>query len=260
MQHEPFKDQEGAPQSQSGRDWGPHSTSPVDDSTGPDVTMPLGVGDLSDESSDPFAGSGSGRKFRSSSLLIVIVLVLAGAGLFSMRKLARATATGGPVTEIEKTIDEFFKNITGGQSNSTSHEQIVVRHEEVLNVLSDDYSEKQIQLSDVYKDPFDLYENTTGRPVPIAAGPNTLESRRTQRKVGIETAGERFRIKSILMGSTPLANVDGTIVRVGDTIQVKEPAATFYVREISADAVRLEAHDEEFDLTIVTMLRLNPVR
>ena len=61
---------------------------------------------------------------------------------------------------------------------------------------------------------------------------------------------ERFTLKSVLMGSTPLANLSDKIVREGESILVQPESVEFRVVSIEPDSVTLFASEPRFELSL----------
>ncbi len=232
-----------------------------------EVTMPLGTGDFSAEPGhDPLAGTQTRKKLSGGSVLIVAVVLIAVGGLFSMRKLAQVTAAAGVDSEIETTIETFLKSLTGQETpeDDSSGDRAGARaNEAALAVLSETYSERQVPLSNVQRNPFIIYQRETVAPLPtedpgLAASQQEQRWRekRKEREQIIRSAGDRLTLKSILGGSNPLAIIDGKIVRVGDTFDIPGGDVAFRIRSISTGMVELVAQVEELNLTVEITLQL----
>lgn len=221
------------------------------------ISMPLGVGDLRDENVDPLAAAGSGRKIRSSSILLVAIVLLAVVGLFSMRFLARVTASGSANSDIEKTIDEFFKSWKGsGSLDGPDGQRLVVKRDNELTVIGGDYTDRQVALSDVQKNPFVETEATTINGAPDTGAGTTFEKRRALQQKAIESAAAELILKSVIMGSTPLANLDGRIVRLDETFRVEDKGVSFHVTEITPDSITLVSDVPDLELSVTSKLMM----
>jgi hypothetical protein len=229
-----------------------------------DVTMPLGTGDIGDETAlDPLAGARNNRKIGGGGLLIVAVVVVAVAGLFSMRTLTKATAWDSFDSETEKIIEGFLNSVQkdGETPEDGADLKAAMKDERVLAVLSEPYTKRQVALQDVQKNPFILDQTVPVTPPnlnpsdPDPARKQWLE-RREQRRTQLEQVGEDLKLTSVMDGSVPLAVIEGRIVRVGDTFTVAPVEATFRVTAISAHAVKLVAEAPEYELKVPVKLVL----
>lgn len=205
---------------------------------------------------DVLAKEGSAKKRRTGALVLILVVGLALGGLFAMHTLAKVSAAGGGDTDTEMTIENFLRTVSGDASSNpgTSGGDLVNKHRSVLDVLHDDYTSQQVALSDVQRNPFVLVQPRVTPDMP----PETtgLETKQAERKAEIENAAGHLRLKSIIMGSNPLANVNGRFVRLDEMIAVQNKGIAFRVANISSDTITLVAEDTDLELTVVTVLYL----
>lgn len=220
-----------------------------------ETTMPLGVGDLNEDAGfDVLASTGRRRKLSSGSLVLIAVVVCAVGGLFSMRFLAHATAAMSSETEFEKVIDDFFGDKKSDKKDKKGNE---APDEAALEVLNETYTEHQVPLANVVKNPFIVFAPAVD-PVAPAEDENDRLTAERQRKwreqrdlyqKRVEAAADRLTVKTILLGSDPLANMGGTIVHVGDTVVTTPDQYVFKVTRINSDSVELALMAGEFDVT-----------
>ncbi len=227
----------------------------------PGESVPGDLGGFdADPSVDVLAKEGSAKKRRTGALVLILVVGLSIGGLFAMHTLAKVSAAGGSNTDTEETIEKFLRTVSGEPSSNpgTSGGDLVNKHRSVVDVLHDDYTSQQVALSDVQRNPFVMVEPgvTPDRP----ANRTGLETRQAERKAEIEDAAGQLRLKSILMGSNPLANVNGRFVRLDDMIASRDEGIAFRVAEISSDTITLVAEDTDLELTVVTVLYLKQDR
>jgi hypothetical protein len=83
---------------------------------------------------------------------------------------------------------------------------------------------------------------------------------KAEREMAIEQAAGQLRVKSILMGSEPLANINNRIVRVGDSLPTPTDGISFEVTEITASSVTVVARAPEYGLVIERTLRMHGPR
>jgi hypothetical protein len=238
--------------------------SPGDVETQRDVTMPLGTGEFAEEPSlDPLASAGSTKRLSGGVLLIAAVVIIAVGGLFSMRKIAQVTAATDASSEIESRIEAFLNDLTG-QTTSTAvgHAGELGARGESLAVLRDDYSERQVALHDVQKDPFVIYldPSTVGPiepdPQPGASAEELFLRRQAERRTLFQQAAAGLNLRSVMGGASPLAIIDDTIVRLGDQITSGPSAVEFRVTAIGAGTVEVTAEAPELDLVVTITLSM----
>lgn len=209
-----------------------------------------------DPGMDVLAKEGSAKRRRTGALVLILVVGLSLGGLFAMHTLAKVSAAGGGDTDTEETIEKFLRTVSGDASSNpgTSGGDLVTKHRSVLDVIHDDYTSQQVALSDVQRNPFVLVQPgmTPGTP----GNTTSLERKRAE----IENAAGQLRLKSIIMGSNPLANVNGRFVRLDEMIAVQNQGIAFRVAEITSDTITLVAEDTDLKLTVETVLYLKQDR
>ena len=229
----------------------------------PEATMPLGTGAFEAEGSDLDLLDGSAKRRRTGPLVLIAVVVLAVGGLFCMHALSKITAATRGDTAIEKTIDLFLSSVTRSQAGGSSQSagELVRSHRAVVDVLSDDYTALQIPLTDVQFNPFVIQRDA--QPVHQAVSdPGDDESRRLERsrakrREEIESACHSLRLKSVIMGGVPLANLSGLIVRLGEVVPIETEDIEFRVTSITHDSVTLTANEPSLKLKVDVVLELN---
>lgn len=207
--------------------------------------MPLGVGDMptDEQSMDPLAGAGETRRFRSSSIVIVVVVLVACGGLWFMRSLSHVAGATGSPSDVELTIEKFL-----GGRDSKGNAKVVkgASDASVLAVLSQSYTEEQVPLENVQRNPFILPGESDNKIVAAVTGDDPAEvvaRARGARQKDIDAAAAKLAVKSIIMSTQPLANISGMIVRVGDEIAPEGSDITFRIQSITADTVTLVTDD-----------------
>jgi hypothetical protein len=190
--------------------------------------------------------------------VLIVVVGLAIGSLFSMHTLTKVTASQGRNAETERTIDSFLSSLSGtarpndGDESST---ELVEGHREVVGALSNDYTKHQV--SQLARNPFEV----TSRPVTVPDGPvDDSEYAKAVRRDAMERAAEEFELKSIIMGSRPLANLNGRIVRVNQVVPVEGSNGAgvikFRVASIRPEAVTMVAEDPVLEIRVERVLEL----
>ena len=231
-----------------------------------EATKPLGIGAFEAEDGDLDLLDGSAKKRRTGPLVLIAVVVLAVGGLFCMHALSKITAASRGDTAIEKTIDLFLTSVTKSQAGGSSQSagDLVRSHRAVVGVLSDDYTALQIPLTDVQFNPFVIQRDA--RPIHQAVPDSgddesrRLARSRAKRREEIESACHSLRLKSVIMSGTPLANISGSIVRIGGVVSVDHEGIDFQVTAITKDSVTITANEPQLTLKVDVVLKLDQGR
>lgn len=219
-------------------------------------TMPLGLGMGDEAALDPLANAGGGTRFKAGHLVIVFVVAVGAAGLWFMRTLSHVGAATVPSSDIERTIDDFLKAIKGDSGQAVNPKNPVLNASEkaMIEVLKAPYTEHQVSLDNVQRNPFILYNEPTDEPTTPGADPK-IKQKEDRRKL-FEATATQFQVKSVLMSSEPLANVSGKIVRKGDEISPSGADFSYRVVAIMTDGVMIVAEDSKLELTVAITLPL----
>lgn len=223
-----------------------------------ETQIPLGIGGP-DAGLDPFASSSASRRIKSGSMVVVFVVALAAVGLFAMRWMTKVTVASNREDEAERKVGDYLD----GLKKDTAKRDL--DSADVVHVLNDDFTDRQIPLSDVQKDPFVLYEvairgddETNDSDTSEDQSQRARDSARQKRMNEIQSALSSLRVKSILLGSNPLANLDGQIVRVGELIKTPDDAVQLRVLSIDQDSLVVFAEDPVLDIKIEHTLFVRP--
>jgi hypothetical protein len=213
--------------------------------------MPEGV-------QDPLAGGGPQKKKKTGVVVLIVVVGLAIGSLFSMHTLTKVTAASGRNSETERTIDKFLKSTSGGNPQGDAGEtteELVQGHKEVVGVLRDDFTKHQIK--QLARDPFDVMSGPT--VVGDLSGADG-DYAKAKRRDDIDRAIASFELKSVIMGSRPLANMNGRIVRLNQVIPYDGGRSVgvikFRVVSISPESVTVVVEDRQLDLRVEKVIKL----
>lgn len=215
-------------------------------------------GYMPEAASDPLAGGAGQKKKRTGVVVLIVVVGLAIGSLFSMHTLTKVTAASGRDSETERTIEKFLKSIGGGgptDDSGESSDALVKGHGEVVSILRDDYNKHQVK--ELTRNPFDIMSG----PVVGDLSGGDSDYAKAKLRDDIERAADKFKLKSVIMGSRPLANINGRIVRLNQVITVDGPRSVgtirFRVASISPDSVTVVAEDPRLDLRVEKVINLN---
>jgi hypothetical protein len=215
----------------------------------------LGGGEQIEAGIDPLANVAERKKLNTGSLVIVVVILLAAAGLWSMRTFSRVSGANGRSSEVETKINDFLKSWKGTGSTPTPGTPVLANPDAVLSVLSETYTQRQVPLTDVQRNPFILPGDNSPTPTATDDGSKALGKRQADRKAQIERSASQLQLKSIIMGSTPLANISGKLVHQDDDLAADDKV-TFHIVAITADSVTLVVDDIPLDLSVAITLNL----
>ena len=183
-----------------------------------------------------------------------------------MHALSKITGASKGNSDIEATITEFLNSMTGSQLGNSggSASALVKSHRAIVDVLSDNYTDLQIPLSDVQFNPFVIHRDSQPiTPSMVDLGDDNarkLERKRAKRREEIQSAASSLRLKSVIMGGNPLANISGSIVRIGEVVSVEHEDVDFQVTAITNDTVTITANEPQLTLTVDVVLELNQGR
>lgn len=229
---------------------------------------PLGVGDFSETDSGAFASTEPKKRLRSSTIIIAVVVLAAVGGLYSMRSLSRAAAGAGGDASLEATIEGFLASLSGNEKKNGENPFQVIKaedEEKALAALTDDRTDRQVDLREVQKNPFVLLDQKREEATPEKPVQNDDEAKRREelarkRKMFSDTcdrASRNLRLMMVLRGSNPSANISGKVVYAGDTLTVERDGVTFTVESIDEYAVVLMVTDAETNFTYRATLTMN---
>ncbi len=207
------------------------------------------------EAVDPFGAISEKKKFNAGSLVLVAVVVVACGGLWFMRSLSKAGAASVASSEMDASIEKFISGLGGPAAGKDGKPSNVLPTSDanVLAVLNGSYTERQVPLQAVQRNPFLFYDENAVQPTeatvaPVDTSAATMAKRQADRKSQFEKAAGKLELKSVLMGSNPLANISGRIVRRGEEIVGENVALR--IEEITKDSATLIGEDASLNLSV----------
>jgi hypothetical protein len=219
--------------------------------TGRGFTGDEGGGSDGDDYGDGYASdpliAGEGHKKKTKAPLVLILVVgLAIGSLFAMHTVTKLKAADSRGSEAEQIIDHFVKTMGQGTGpDGQSVDGLVKGHREVLDVLKENYTDEQVPNLD--RDPFKTNGGGGGgEPMQVA-------------RYDYDAAAGRLSVKMIIMGSTPLANINGRIVKTNGAVMVALPNKTqvkFRVIDITSDTVTVQAEGSDAKNPFTKVLHL----
>ena len=203
-------------------------------------------------------------KINNSTAIVIGVIILAAVGLYSMRTIAIAMASGNTGdTAVEATVDEFINALIPSEDGDSHNEQVVasIDHNELGGVLLDDRTELQVPWEQVQKNPFVAAFGNAPKvtnPATDTEDPAAILARNQMNRRGdFERGAANLSVLMILGGSKPMANISGSIVNEGDIVVDDRTGEEFTVRKIEHGLVSLIGEDKSLDLKHEIVLHLN---
>ena len=177
---------------------------------------------------------------RQRWLLAVVVLVGIGS-IWSMRQYG-----GGPASALAAPGEDVVARYLQAADDPTSTEPVTDPH---LSVLHRSYTQQQIPLDDLTTNPFLVqhaaHDAAGGRP--DAAG--SSENQRARRLVELEELVRTMNVQSTMTGRTPLASINGKVLRTGEAIDGGPEHVDIVLRGVEGNSVQLEATDTVMDIS-----------
>lgn len=176
------------------------------------------------------------KKLGGMLVLLVVIIVAAGL-LFGMRKLG----TSRRLQMVDFKIDYPVEKAELARLSKD--------HEEVLAELRSTGQIVQVPLDQVQTNPFEwkLIEKQVQSAKPDDSALAAERSRREaeERKRTIESQAAMLKLNSVIGGRTPVAQVSGKLVKIGDVID-----EMFTVTRIEGRSIEITAEGMAFTLTI----------
>lgn len=223
----------------------------------------IGTGNILNGDDDfPLVEDESSSKINSSAVIITLFILVSVGAVFGMRTVSNSNNTAlGSNTEVENQIEVFLDSMASKDLRNSGGPDKLVNDTAILKVLSTSYADSQVKLEDVKKNPFRLsaFDSSPGQSqdttAPEGASKRWKANRRELREK-IEAASQSIIVNSLMSGSSPLASLNGKIVREGETITVGRDDVVFTVESINFDTVILVAESEEYDIKMQFTLGL----
>lgn len=172
-------------------------------------------------------------------VVLGILLAVAGGGLMTMRSMGQRGLVEDPDVEID------LKAFTEGEGSV-----VTTDHVELLEDLRGAGEFAQVSLDEVQMNPFTMRMPIETRPVAERPSNQETEEQRlarekAERMAALQQEFSRLKLNSVMAGTVPIAQISGTLVRVGDLVSER-----FRVSRIEGRSVELQAEGEVFVLVI----------
>lgn len=187
-----------------------------------------------------FAGAAPKRKFNVQTIILVVVIAASAGMLYAMRR----HGMGAGFTFQTVKIDYEWDSISP---------LTVAKQQRVLDDLARSGQPIKAPVDQLPKNPFVL-DLSVAAPVvdpdvpavdPGAEAARMAELNRKIREREIQTALATVQLQSVMDGRVPIARINGTFVRVGDTV-----ADVFTVQAIHGRTVELAVDDRVFAVSM----------
>lgn len=219
----------------------PSSRSSIEDRLRP---FDARVGDPSPDAAANVGDARTGRRLSSGTIVVLLMVGVALVGLYSMRSLGSAAASGGLSREIETLIAGVLPDAGGSLEVASAIEVPQVEDAAVFAMLDTDFRGRlQVAWEDLGRDPFEPWRDPAAAALPsedvVAVDGRVAAGEAWGRE--IDRIVEMLELKSLIGGgASGMANVNGRIIRRGDVFSVAEAEANFQVVAIERDGVRLK--------------------
>ena len=221
----------------------PSSRSSIEDRVRPFDSR--GGDSASDHAASP-SESRSGRRLGSGTVVVLLMVGVALVGLYSMRSLGSAAASGGLSREIETLIAGVLPDGGGSLDIAAAVETPQVEDSAVFSMLDTDFRGRlQVAWEDLGRDPFEPWRDPAAAQAAVPKNPIAVDGRVAAGEAWgreIDAIVGMLELKSLIGGGSAsgMANVNGRIIRAGDVFSVAEAEADFRVVAIERDGVRLQ--------------------
>lgn|GEM_PF-928412 len=175
-------------------------------------------------------------KISHAAIFFLVLIVVGGVLLMVMRRIGINPMSA--IAKMQEPEIDLTKNAKGS-----------VDHNKVLRDLSESAVKGQVPIGQVQKNPFEILEVSSVKEEDPDKKARLEEERRRKeaaaRKQRLEATLGTLKIHSIINGSTPVARINDTAVRVGDVID-----EIFTVKAISGRSVELECDGQSWTLSL----------
>lgn len=178
----------------------------------------------------------SRHESRTGVLLLLAIVVAAGGILYTMRRMGMSAQLETLDVKIDYPLDD------SPGLNNEERERLLKELEESGRII-------QVALQDLQMNPFaweaakQIAPEEDPEAAALAAAAERTRIAMEKRQREIEQAADKLEVRSIMGGRTPLANISGSIVRVGDVID-----DMFEVIEIKTRTVLLKVDDKFIEI------------
>ena len=182
----------------------------------------------------------SSARSRQRWLLAVVVLVGIGS-IWSMRQYGGGPTTASAASGMD-VVTQYLQKSSDTKSPRTPGE-------EHLNVLHRSYTEQQIPLDDLTMNPFLGRADATGGLSSLPEPAISSAMQRTRRLADLESLVRSMNVQSTMTGRTPLASINGQVLRTGEAIDAGPDHVTIVLLGVQGNSVELEATDTSMELS-----------
>lgn len=195
------------------------------------------------------------RSLASGLLPIFIIAAVAGGAIFFMRSTAGDADRDTIATEVRAKIDQAVAKLSN--ENAMAHtdplradniDNLFKDTETVVAMFATDFTENQVPVQYVKKNPFVLDRPKTAEGKPAETGDD--RRRYEQWLAGLKRDIHNLRLDAVMGGAQPMAIVDGKPVHVGDTV------GRFEVEAIQGQTMRLRAVYEPTGKNVLVNLKM----
>ena len=183
----------------------------------------------------------SGSKLPQSTLLILAIVVVAGGALWFMRMSQSDLGEDRIDAEVRAKIDQAVAKFSNRDAmspddplNPANIDELFADTESVVAMFATDYTQNQVPVEYVKKNPFVLDRPEAPEPEASPKDDRDLERQYQQWLTERRREIQRLNLEAVMGGTNPVAIVDGESVQVGQRL------GNFEVVAIEGQTMRLE--------------------
>jgi len=211
------------------------------------ATDPLGIGE---------GAKSKLSKLPQSSLLIAGILVIAGVAIFLMRSTQGDLTEETIAADVRAKIDQAVAKFSNQDAMSVDDplqpdniDQLFEDTEAVVAMFATDYTQQQVPVEYVKKNPF-ILGSPDDKDDDGKSDDKKIERQYQNWLTALKSEVKQLRLEAVMGGSSPVAFVNGSPVKVGDKL------GSFTVSELEAQAIKLSATFEPTGKQVVVRLKM----
>jgi hypothetical protein len=183
--------------------------------------------------------AGGSRLLNTGTLLILLIVGIVAVSLYAMRATGSDLTANPALRQWEAKIEQTLAKLSQPGAMAADDplrpenlDALFTDADSVLTKFQTDFSQWQVPVDFVKKDPFQLAGPP--RTPEVQTGPN-VDRARAARRNHLQKLADRIELQGVMPGATPVAIIKGELRKVGDTV------GEFTIRKIRGTTVTLEA-------------------
>ncbi len=204
--------------------------------------------DLSEAEQLEIATGRTGRPTMGQNLLLLLlVTIIAGGTLYAMRLTQGDMANSAASREVDAKIEKLLARLKGADAKATrvgNIDEILNDTEQIVEIFSVDFTDHQVPVEFVQKNPFKL----TARKPTVSDDPEARrraeEEARMKRMMAMQAELKKFEITGINLRPRPIAVINGEFYKPGDKL------GSFVIESMDAFTIHLRHGEDRFELSL----------